>query len=69
MWTVKRATGPRPVKCALDRGSWAAGLLLAKPIKPWPYLSMRQMKIDTLFQAQTQKITPYAWLYIGKNYK
>jgi len=31
----------------------------AKGLKPWPYLRMNQTKIDTLFKAQTQKMTPY----------
>jgi len=30
-----------------------------KGLKPWPYLRMNQTKIDTLFKAQTRKMTPY----------
>ena len=34
-----------------------------KGLKPWPYLKMKQMKIDTLFKAETQKWYPIQ----GKN--
>ena len=30
MWTVKRATGPRAVKCSLGLGPWAAGPAFSK---------------------------------------
>ena len=32
----------------------------AKVLKPSPYLRIKKTKIDTLFKAQTRKMTPYS---------
>ena len=53
------------LKVGLEGGtSLNFGLVCAvNGLKPWPYLRMKQMKIDTLFKATTQKWHPIQ----GKN--